>query len=257
MSSRDIKPPVMDMFHDSPCLTLDQLTAYAENRLSALECHQIENHLIDCQLCSDALEGLELFANKNGCKQQINGISKEIHKRNVSYHPQQFNWRFHYSLAAVILLTFASVFYFMFRKPSYEPLFSEYFKPYPNMVPLVRGEESAGTLESAMIEYESENYLGTLRILQNLLQSEPGNDTVNFYAGTSSLCLNNTKSAILYLRKVAENKNNDLADRALWYLGLAYLKENNIDAAKTSFNILCAKDNTFKKKSIEIVNHLK
>jgi tetratricopeptide (TPR) repeat protein len=246
-----------DIFHNTPCLTLDQLTAYAGNRISAQERIEIEKHLLDCALCSDALEGLELFGNKDSIKEQVEVLNKEIHNYSISRRSHRINRKFYCSFAALFVLALVSVIYLLNKKPSYEPLFAEYFRPYPNMIPLVRGEESAGKLESAMIEYERENYKECLRILNNLLDRKPDNDTVNFYIGISSLCLNDPTSAISYLQKVTDNKKSDLIDQAAWYIGLAYLKEKKIEAAKASFNKLCSKDGDFKQKSIAIVNLLK
>jgi hypothetical protein len=41
------------------CLNLKEMSLYLEGKASALETRRIENHLLDCLLCSDALEGFE------------------------------------------------------------------------------------------------------------------------------------------------------------------------------------------------------
>ncbi len=43
------------------CLTEDQLLLYMRNELNATEKHHIEKHLLECELCSDALDGLQLI----------------------------------------------------------------------------------------------------------------------------------------------------------------------------------------------------
>lgn len=47
------------------CLTEDQLLLYMQSKLNAFEQHHAEKHLLDCELCSDALEGLRMTASKN------------------------------------------------------------------------------------------------------------------------------------------------------------------------------------------------
>jgi len=124
------------------------------------------------------------------------------------------------------------------------------------MVPLVRGEESAGTLESAMVEYESGNYNGSLKLLHSLLAKEPENSLANLYAGISCLCLNDPQSAIPYLQKVVNSKNSDITDHATWYMGLAYLKEKNLEAATASFKRLSQETSIFSSKSTDLLKRL-
>jgi anti-sigma factor RsiW len=50
------------IFQVSNCLGREELRAYLEDPISAEDRRRVENHLLDCPLCSDALEGLETFA---------------------------------------------------------------------------------------------------------------------------------------------------------------------------------------------------
>jgi hypothetical protein len=243
------------IFQHSDCLTLEQLAAYAEERISAEECFVIEKHLVGCQLCSDALEGLAALADKSNLQDRIKALNENIAGTASSYRARKRNRRIYYSLAAAIVIAFAAILYFRGSSPSYEPLFTEYFKPYPNMIPIMRGEESSGTLESAMAEYENANYGEALTVLKALITYEPRNDTANFYAGVSSLCINDPRSAIVFLQNVSDQSG--LTDQTIWYMGLAYLKKNDADAAKSCFDKLCSKEGVFKQRSIEILNRLK
>ena len=53
-------PLSKSLFAVTACITHLQLKRYAENNLPAEEKHDIEKHLIDCELCSKALEGFTL-----------------------------------------------------------------------------------------------------------------------------------------------------------------------------------------------------
>lgn len=48
-----------DLFTETPCRTLDELLHYRDGSLTTEEKHRVEEHLLDCPLCSDALEGLQ------------------------------------------------------------------------------------------------------------------------------------------------------------------------------------------------------
>lgn len=49
---------------DEPCLTQEQLFRYIDGKMSSAEMHSAEKHLLDCGLCSDALDGLQLVRNR-------------------------------------------------------------------------------------------------------------------------------------------------------------------------------------------------
>ncbi len=243
------------IFHRTACLTLEQLTAYAEDRVSDEERFTIEKHLVDCKLCSDALDGYALLEETSHLKDRVTSMDELIRERASSAVRHKRSWQLYYSLAASIVLACAAVLYLRHHAPSYDSLYAEYFKPYPNAVPLLRGEGPGGILESAMIEYESENYGAALTSLKTVLMHEPTNDTANFYAGISSMCLNDPQTAVPFFQNVSERSG--LTDQTIWYQGLAYLKQNDIDAAKRCFESLSLKEGSFRQRCIELLNRLK
>ncbi|MGL4599349.1 MAG: anti-sigma factor family protein, partial [Bacteroidia bacterium] len=58
------KLPPYSKLPDEPCLTEAQLFAYLDEQLSPAEQHEAEHHLLDCAMCSDALEGLSMLQNR-------------------------------------------------------------------------------------------------------------------------------------------------------------------------------------------------
>lgn len=52
----------IDLFTKSGCLTTEALKRYHSDKLSDFEKDQVKGHLVSCELCSDALEGLQLLA---------------------------------------------------------------------------------------------------------------------------------------------------------------------------------------------------
>ena len=57
-----MKRPIHRIFEETGCVRQDALLHYRDNELSDEDKHDIERHLVDCELCSDALEGLSLGA---------------------------------------------------------------------------------------------------------------------------------------------------------------------------------------------------
>jgi hypothetical protein len=53
-----------DIFTTTACPTQQQLLDYVQGRLSAEQQHEVELHLADCDMCSEAVEGLSAFEQK-------------------------------------------------------------------------------------------------------------------------------------------------------------------------------------------------
>ena len=63
------------------CLTEDQLLLYLQNKLSPFEQHHVEKHLLDCELCSDALEGLRLISSPANLTKTFAELNQKIDER--------------------------------------------------------------------------------------------------------------------------------------------------------------------------------
>ena len=81
----------------------------------------------------------------------------------------------------------------------------------------------------------------------------PNDPLIVFYNGLCQMELENYDSAINFLNKAVEN-NTDYTDAAQWYLGLSYLKNNQINEAIGLFEKI-ANDNSsvFQKNAKEIL----
>ncbi|GEP88569.1 Putative zinc-finger [Chitinophaga terrae (ex Kim and Jung 2007)] len=53
-----------DIFVTTGCPSQQQLLDYVQGKLSAAEQHEVEMHLADCELCSEAIEGLSAIKEK-------------------------------------------------------------------------------------------------------------------------------------------------------------------------------------------------
>lgn len=54
-----------DIFTKTACPSQDKLLAYVKGELGAEERHEVELHLQDCELCSEAVEGLKAIDRKD------------------------------------------------------------------------------------------------------------------------------------------------------------------------------------------------
>jgi len=126
------------IFSQSECLSEEQMYAYIDNKLSAKEKHMVENHLADCELCSDALEGFMQMSDTSsarfvvaGLKEQLNKIAEKENKPKVIW----FDFRMKVAIAAVMLLLIGVTILFNLQKKDSDQknddkIFSEKFEPY-------------------------------------------------------------------------------------------------------------------------------
>ena len=85
-----------------------------------------------------------------------------------------------------------------------------------------------------MVHYKHKNYDLSIKKWSILSQKNPSNDTLNYFLGVAHMANKNMDKAIPYLEKTIKNTNPEfpfLKD-AYYYLGLAYIKEGNINLAK-------------------------
>ncbi|GAB4130839.1 MAG: hypothetical protein Fur0041_00480 [Bacteroidia bacterium] len=68
------------IFQNGECLSLDTMRLYNEGKLEHKSAHEVENHLLNCPLCSTAIEGLSKQRIEN-----VQKVSSNIHKRLAVY----------------------------------------------------------------------------------------------------------------------------------------------------------------------------
>jgi len=116
--------------------------------------------------------------------------------------------------------------------------YASYFEPYP----LDIGERGSNeeTITQVKDLYQSKKYSEAITLLNGLTN---GDDKIQWtlYRGVSFLETRNLKSAIIDLKEVANSTDENWNDHGRWYLALAYLKSDNVTAAKKELELLAAK----------------
>ena len=131
------------------------------------------------------------------------------------------------SVFAVLGLT---IFYTLTQPLSSSDLYDNYYETYPNVVnPMVRGEEPTDA-DKGFAAYESGDYEEALNMFEELHKTE-GTEYYLFYMANCNLELENTHAAIELLKEFSGTEDN-LADRAGWYLAMAYLQIDDKEQAK-------------------------
>lgn len=160
--------------------------------------------------------------------------------------------------ASILLIVGVSVYIFQSNETQEQQLFSTYFSPRVHPDAPVRGESVINLNEveaKAMYAYEAEDFKKAINHYEILVREYPRNSKHALFLSISYLGVNNPEKAINVLsrlEKVDENYKSDIA----WYLALAYLKNNEKNAARIVLESLVKEDSFYTESAIEILNAL-
>ncbi len=250
--------PVCGIFRQTQCLSFDQFAAYASGRGTAADHREIEEHLAACLFCSEAMDGMEAAGDPVTAGKTVSELKLRARASRLSRTPERRRGRvWVLGLAALIPVTAVVLLTVLSRGPETNSLFDSYFKPYPNTVPLFRSQEPAGWLENAMAEYDAGDYQGSRIMLETLLAREPENATAHFYAGISSLAMNDTRSALSHLREAALSRGSDWELQAAWYAALCHVRQGETEDALALLDTLRLVGGPFSRESAELAGRLR
>ena len=134
--------------------------------------------------------------------------------------------------AASVLLVVAFAAYFFTRDNNNAgTLYSNYYQPDPGLVTAM-GSTDSYEFDRAMIEYKTGNYKNAINAWQALSKKDAANDTLNYFLGSAYLAENNVDSARMYFLKVTAQPSSFFARDANWYLGLIEINKGNTESAK-------------------------
>lgn len=103
------------IFEETDCLSEQMLFDYTDKKLSPKENHVVERHLLSCELCSDALDGLQMVKDRK----RIAIINQQINERVAAPLIEETTKVVHFnykkvviSIAASVLLLIGGIFFF-------------------------------------------------------------------------------------------------------------------------------------------------
>ncbi|MBI9039650.1 MAG: hypothetical protein JEY97_16085 [Bacteroidales bacterium] len=165
--------------------------------------------------------------------------------------------KYSYLAAASIVIIIISITLFtLFSKQSNEQLFNYYFAPYPDII-TEKGEfKSDNMLENVMYYYNTADYAMVVEMLENCIENDASDYFSIFYYGISCMKTGNPKDAIMAFKKLYEKKIDPLRYQTAWYLGLAYLQNNEREKAINVFGALSEMDISYSEKAEELLKKL-
>ena len=184
-------------------------------------------------------------------KEELDVFHKDITsiKTRVNDHSKvkTLNWK-RLAVAAVLIIGLGS--FWLLGENTNDRLYANYFTPDPGL-PTTMSSNDQYEFYEAMVNYKQGKYKTAISKWETLHRVEQNNDTLNYFIGVAHLANKSEDLAIPYLKNAVVDKNFPFANDANFYLGLAYLKINDVDKAIQSF------ENSDRPEANTILNKLK
>ena len=211
-------------------------------------------------------KGLEKFAAEGGDIDKVNeildsGIDKLLDDTSgtTGGNPSQRNsiryWLI--ILFGIILIGFLG--YSLWKKTHQEVQPQKYFAQYFEVLPSpqtnnIRGLESKDVWNEGFSAYNANNFADAA----HLLSKDKDNPEAMVYSGIAYLNSDQTAKAIQILNDASSLEGiSSFEDIRQWYLALAYLKAEDIDAAKSLLSSISVADHYKKQQAKELLEKLK
>ena len=215
----------------------EAIERYINGTMEASELKDFNDYLkIDSEFKTQVEDYKTIFQGieEQSLKEQLNTFHAEISKpetKNPIFKKVHYLFFSKIAAAAAIIIAMGSIWFFS-GSPN-QKIYANYFKPDPGLATTMSSTDNFEFYD-AMVHYKHKNYDLSIKKWSILSQKNPSNDTLNYFLGVAHMANKNMDKAIPYLEKTTKNTNPEfpfLKD-AYYYLGLAYIKEGNINLAK-------------------------
>lgn len=180
----------------------------------------LQNFVTENKVLFEAVETQSL-------KEQLDIYHAQIPKRkSINVSALQFR-----KIAVAAALIIAAGSFWLLGNSSNEKLFTKYFTPDPGLSTTMSSTNNFEFYD-AMVNYKHGDYETAIKKWQKLHINNSQNDTLNYFLGIAYLANNNNNKAISFLSNVTKTSKSVFKNDAYYYLGLAYLKADNMQLAK-------------------------
>jgi len=171
-------------------------------------------------------------------KNNFQKYEDQMHSRRPNYN-FSVNTIMRYGAVATVAVIFTiAVFNFSNLEPAIETelVFSEYFRPYPNMIaPVTRSTDVLDSdLKHVMSLYEAKDYDSAIVGFDKLIDDADLKNEILFYKGVALLAKGEASEARVHFEMM--DPINKFSHQRKWYLSLALVQLNEIADAKQLLN---------------------
>lgn len=245
------------IFQTHRCLSARELHRYTTGELSGQERFRVENHLLDCAMCNDAVEGRAarpgsdaavlptanaFLAGLTGTHTPAAAPASETVVRKLPSRRPWLQWA---AAASIVALAAVSIWYFQETNKHDRVIAEGYNTPDAEII-RPRGGAVAPPVQSpldlAMEAYDQAAYNRSAELFAAIAASDPQNEDALYYGGLSELENGDTAAAIqLFERTLAIGRK--YPEEALFHLAVSHLSRHEVAAATAYLERLAADEN--------------
>lgn len=240
----------------------EKIQKYLANELSENELAEFED-LVNKH--SELKDEIQLYRKVSGAiadasLEDFKNDLEKIHNQNfgnqnnITYAKSK-QW---YLLAALflIMITIASVFLFKNNETNIQAIFEKYYQPleadYTRSL-----EEDSNTYVFAMNAFCNKNYNLAFVQFKDLVAIDNENYSARLYLGVCGIELSEFSMAETQFKLIIESGDPFYKQDAEWYLALLYLKMEDVEKAKSIFEVIQLKSGVFYKDASLVLNDIK
>lgn len=260
--------PLHDIFSPpGPCPDSETLKKAVEGKLEDAKQHALESHLLDCEACSEALEGLKSTPN---AMDQLPVLAERFEAmRNTPAIGKKTipPWSLMMRAAAVLLPLMVAMTWWFWPKATAPSLATNDGIPYEkfsgglDLIPTFRSgghvpntNDPKALLRQAILAYERDAW-DTARTLFTQWQVQDTQSVISpLFLGLIDLEQNQTASAVAYLEQV--HQSGLLPEISSWYLSQAYWRNGQPGKARPLLDYLIQRKSVYAPKATQLLSIL-
>lgn len=253
-----------EIFETTNCLSFDQIKLYVQGQLNSKQRYNVEEHLSDCELCSDAVDG---YVSSENLEQSQVFLEKttwppkeETPKPQPAKVIQMQNTRPtklpFLKIAAMVVGIIGSIAVFSYLNTDSSQYDSVIASSLPVYDQSSRNDSTLTASEpfyKALQLFDKKQFTESAAMFSQHLSVKPEDKAAVFFKGVALLKSGKTKQAIENLEQVYLDRTSGYYLDATWFLALAKLKKGNKTRAKSLLMTLAQTGNYYNKKASELL----
>lgn len=175
---------------------------------------------------------LEVMQNERDAqlKSELKGMLAAVQKEEQT--PSKNRFPIFYKMAASVLVIVSLTLVLLYLLPDAQDnqeLYTAYYQPF-TISTETRSETPSGN--EAFADYVNADYQSAAVALEKALVTDPANESVQMALANAYMNLDKHEAAMALLNPMKSSQNDVFKQYAYWYLGLVYLKTNQIGLAQ-------------------------
>lgn len=252
------------LFKQRVCLSYDELLQYKRGTIDDEQKNVIENHLLDCPLCADAVEGISALEYEEGVTPMLDEMKKELLKKHFYSRPSKnsriYKLWMNRAVALILMGVLAFALHHYLEARQIEKLADEYYiAPVNDYLGLRSVDEQTIVHTPIMVKaikfYGKEAYEQCIPYLEEHIASKPTDDQARLLLVSALLKEHESQKAESVLNNI-ESEALVVTNYKDWYYILAYLQQREVEKAIPILNKLKNTAPGFRHSAIELLEQL-